>query len=188
VAQSREALLFAFSVSCLLHSTPVFACLDVQIETSTREYGEPAEFDLSVIVRSGCSAPVIVLPQSIRRNYVSVGSGAAQYSPFPGPPINPWQDAFLLRPSQSQTLMVRGMRDGDGVWNLERGRYEMSIRLTVTPEAAKASALQVKNPGAPIWEGDIRSSNIRVIYSPAPPAPRFGEAVTPLEMVSNEER
>jgi hypothetical protein len=76
VAQSREALLFAFSVSCLLHSTPVFACLDVQIETSTREYGEPAEFDLSVIVRSNCSAPVIVLPQSIRRNYVSVGSGA----------------------------------------------------------------------------------------------------------------
>ena len=168
MAQSRKALLFAFSVSCLLHSTPVFACLDVQVETSTSEYGKPAKFDLSVILRSNCGAPVIVLPQSIRRKYVSVGSGAAQYSPFPGPRIKPWQDAFLLRPGQSQTLIVRGMRDGDGVWNLEPGRYEMSIRLTVTPETAKASALQVENLGASIWEGDIRSSNIRVIYSPGP--------------------
>jgi hypothetical protein len=154
----------------LLHTTPVFACLDVQVESSTREYAEPAKFEFSVIFRSNCSAPVIVLPQSLHREYVSVGSGAAQYSPFPGPPIKPWQDAFLLRPGQSQTLMIRGMHDGDGVWNLEPGRYEMSIRLAVTPETTKACASEVDNLGASIWEGDIQSSKIRVIYSPAPQA------------------
>ena len=97
-------------------------------------------------------------------------SGVAQYSPFPGSPIRPWKDAFLLQPGQSRTLILRGMRDRDGVWNLEPGHYEMSIRLTVTPEAAKASASQVKNLGAAIWEREIKSSNIRVGYSPAPPA------------------
>jgi len=62
------------------------------------------------------------------------------------------------------------MRDGDGVWNLEAGSYEMRIQLSVTPETAKASSLQVGNLGESIWEGDIQSSNIRVVYSLAPPA------------------
>lgn len=170
VARSREALLFSFVVGCLLCSTPALACLDVQVETSTHEYDEPAAFELSVILRSDCRAPVVVLPQSLRRRYASVGSGAALYSPFPGPPIKPWQDAFSLHPGQERTLVVRGMRDGDGVWSLEPGRYEMRIRLNVTPETAKASASDVGNLVGTIWEGDIQSSVIRVVYSPAPPA------------------
>ena len=170
MAGLRKALLSTWAICYLLHSTPVFACLDVQIESSTREYEEPAEFELSVIFSSNCTAPVIVLPQSLRREYDSVESGVAQYSPFPGPPVKPWKDAFLLRPTKRKELTVRGMRDRDGVWKLEPGQYDVSIRLKVTPETAKVSASQVENLGAAIWEGEIQSFNIRVIYSPAPSA------------------
>jgi hypothetical protein len=121
-----------------------------------------------MILENNGGAPVIVLPQSLRRQYLSIGAGAARYSPYPGPPISPWKDAFLLRPGQSRTLTVRGMRDGDGVWNLEPGRYELSIRLSVTSDTVEASSSQVKDLGAAIWEGDIQSSSIRVTYLPGP--------------------
>jgi hypothetical protein len=153
-----------------LLETAAFAALAIQVESSTHEYEEPAKFELSVVLRNNGAAPVIVLPQSLRREYVSLDAGVARYSPYPGPPIKPWKDAFLLRPGESRTLAVRGMRDGDGVWNLEPGRYELSIRLSVTPAAAEASSSKVKDIGTAIWQGDIHSSSIRITYSPAPAA------------------
>jgi hypothetical protein len=60
------------------------------------------------------------------------------------------------------------MRDGDGVWNLDPGSYELSIRLSVTSDAVEASSSQVKDLGAAIWQGDIQSSSIRVSYLPSP--------------------
>ena len=176
MARTRLVLLFACTAGFLLQfasasaSASTFAALVIQVESSTRKYEESARFELSVILRNNGDVPVVVLPQSIRRTYVSLGGGAARYSPYPGPPIRPWKDAFLLQPGQSRTMTVRGMRDGDGVWYLEPGRYELSIRLSVTPDAVEASWSQVKHLGAAIWHGDIRSSSIRVIYSPAPAA------------------
>lgn len=123
-----------------------------------------------MILQNIGGSPVIVLPQSLRRQYLSLGAGAAHYSPYPGPPIRPWKDAFLLRPGQSRTLTFRGMRDGDGVWKVDPGRYELSIRLSVTSGEVEASSSQVKDLGAAIWQGDIQSSSIRVTCLPAPAA------------------
>jgi hypothetical protein len=170
VARSRLVLLFACTAGLLLQSAPAVAALVIQVESSTCAYEEPERFELSVILRNNGDDMVILLPQSLRRAYVSLGGGAAHYSPYPGPPIKPWKDAFLLRPGQSRTITVRGMRDGDGVWNLEPGRYELSIRLSVTPDTVAASRSQVKDLGAAIWQGDIQSSSIRVTYSPVPAA------------------
>ena len=123
-----------------------------------------------MILQNIGGAPVIVLPQSLRRQYLSLGAGAAHYSPYPGPPIRPWKYAFLLRPGQSRTLTFRGMRDGDGVWKVDPGRYELNIRLSVTSGEVEASSSQVKDLGAAIWQGDIQSSSIRVTCLPAPAA------------------
>jgi len=163
-------LLFLFIAVFLLQSVPASASLVVRVESATREYEEPEQFELSVIFQNDGGGPVIVLPQSLRRQYRSLGAGTARYSPYPGPPIRPWKDAFLLRRGESRTLVLRGMRDGDGMWSVEPGRYELSIRLSVTSEAVEASSSQVKALGAPIWQGDIQSSSIRVTYSPAPAA------------------
>jgi hypothetical protein len=166
----REALLLAFAASSLLQCTPSSADLVIRIESPTTEYEEPAIFELWVIFRNGGDTPIIVLPQRLRRTYVSLGDGDAAYSPYPGPPIAPWKDAFLLRPGQSHRMRLLGMRDGDGVWSLEPGRYDLSVRLIVTSEAIEASRAQVAHLGAAIWQGDIRSPSVRVTFSAAPAA------------------
>jgi hypothetical protein len=157
-----------FAGAFLYGSTPALADLVIRVETSTRKYSEPAQFDLSVIMTNGGDAPLIVLPQSLRREYLSLESGTAHYSPYPGPPSKPWRDAFVLTPDQSHTWAVRGMGDGDGVWRLEPGRYELSARLSVTTEQAKISAPELTELGATIWEGEIQSAKLIVIYSPEP--------------------
>ena len=139
MARSGQVVLFASTVGFLLQSAPAFASLVIRVEFSTREYAESRKFELSVILQNNGDAPVIVLPQSLRRQYRSLDAGIASYSPYPGPPIRPWKDAFLLRPGEGRTLTVRGMRDGDGVWNLEPGRYELSIRLSVTSDAVNSA-------------------------------------------------
>jgi hypothetical protein len=67
-------------------------------------------------------------------------------------------------------MRLLGMRDGDGVWSLEPGRYDLSVRLIVTSEAIEASRAQVAHLGAAIWQGDIRSPSVRVTFSAAPAA------------------
>jgi hypothetical protein len=163
-------LVLACVAAVLIQSAPSFAALTIQVECSTSEYEAPGAFELSVILRNNGDAPVVVLPQSLRRTYVSLGDGVARYSPFPGPPIKPWKDAFLLHPGQSRAMTFRGMRDRDGVWNLEPGRYELGVRLTVTPDAVEASRSHVEGFGALSWQGDAQSSSIRVTYSPPPAA------------------
>jgi hypothetical protein len=168
MAHFRRVLPFAFGVGFLLGSAPAPANLVIHLEPSTSEYAKPSEFEFSAILKNHSDAPLVVLPQSLRREYVSLGNGAAHYSPYPGPPIKPWNGAFLLRPGLSRTLILRGMDDGDGVWRLDPGRYELSVRLSVTPEQAKASAPELKEFEAAIWVGEIRSSKIPVTYSSAP--------------------
>lgn len=168
MARFRKALLLALATGILPGSAPAVAELSVQLESATREYARPADFELAVILNNHGAAPLIVLPQSLHREYVPLGKGAADYSPYPGPPIKPWNGAFLLRPGQSRTLVLRGMEDGDGVWRLESGRYELNVRLSVTREQSQASAAALEALGAAIWEGEMQSPKILVTYSPAP--------------------
>ena len=169
MARLRWVLLCSCVSVLLLHSSPTLAALNLEIQTASAEYREPEKFELSLVFRNDGDAPIIVLPQSLRREYGSMGSGAARYSPYPGPPIEPWRDAFLLGPGQSRTLTVHGMRDGDGVWVLEPGTYDLRLRLRVTPEVVEASRSQLEELGGEIWQGDMRSSGIRIRYAPALP-------------------
>jgi hypothetical protein len=168
VMRFRRVLPFALVVGFLLGSAPAPADLVIHLEPSTSEYAKPAEFEFSAILKNNGDAPLVVLPQSLRREYVPLENGAAHYSPYPGPPIKPWNGAFLLRPGLSRTLMLRGMEDGDGVWRLDPGRYELNMRLNVTTEQSRASAPELKEFEAAIWVGEIPSSKILVTYSPMP--------------------
>ncbi len=170
MVRSRLVLLLLCTGCLLLRPGSAFADLVIQVESSTTEYAEPEKFELVVILQNDGDAPFIVLPRWLRRNYAPLGGGTAQYSPYPGPPIKPWKDAFLLRPGQTRRVAFRGMGDGDGVWKLEPGRYELSVDLSVSPDAVEVSRSHVKHLGGAIWQGSIRSPSIRVTYSPTPAA------------------
>jgi hypothetical protein len=144
------------------------ANLAIEVQSSTPAFADPAAFELSVIIQNRGGASIVVLPQALRRVYWAPGSGSATYSPYPGPPVPPWNGAFSLRPGQSRTLTFVGMRDGDGVWKIEPGRYELRVRLSVSSEFAKSAESRVAHFGAIIWQGDIQSSAILITYEPIP--------------------
>ncbi|MDH3378810.1 MAG: hypothetical protein OEQ39_17940 [Gammaproteobacteria bacterium] len=152
---------FALPVSAASH-----ASLTIRVQSSTPNYEDPSTFNFSVIIQNQGRAAFVVLPQALRRVYTAVGSGSAEYSPYPGPPIHPWKGAFALQPDESRVLTFVGMRDGDGVWKIEPGRYELGVTLSVSGDSAKAAEAQVAQFGATVWQGNIESAAIPVTYMP----------------------
>jgi hypothetical protein len=146
------------------------ASLTIRVQSSTPIYDDPSAFELSVIVQNRGSSPLVVLPQALRRVYAALGSGSAEYSPYPGPPVPPWKGAFSLQPGQTRTLTFVGMRDGDGSWKIEPGRYELRVRLSVSGDTAKSAEEHVAHFGATIWQGNLQSSATLVTYRPVPAA------------------
>jgi hypothetical protein len=144
------------------------ADLAIEVRSSMPVCSEPAAFEMTVVVRNQGDVPLVVLPHGLRRVYDAVGSGAAVYSPYPGPPMAPWRGAFSLEPGGSRTLSFVGMSDGDGIWRIEPGRYALRARLSVTSDAARAAEAHVSHLGAAIWEGDVRSPAIHVTHEPSP--------------------
>jgi hypothetical protein len=59
------------------------------------------------------------------------------------------------------------MRDGDGVWNIEPGRYELAVTLNVSDDTAKSADAHVAQFGATIWQGNVESAAILVTYAPS---------------------
>jgi len=158
------------AVFAFLQPAPSHASLTIEIRSSTPVYDDPAAFEFSVIVQNRGSFSLVVLPHALRRVYAAVGSGSAEYSPYPGPPMPPWRGAFSLQPGQTQTLTFVGMRDGDGLWNLQAGRYALHVVLSVSSDVAKSAEEHVAHFGAAIWQGDYQSSVILVTYAPIPAA------------------
>jgi hypothetical protein len=138
----------------------------IHVQSSTPNYDNPSAFEMSVIVRNRGRIPLVILPQALRRMYTAAGSGSAEYTPYPGPPVPPWEGAFSLQPGQTHTLTFVGMRDGDGSWKMEPGSYELRVRLNVSADAARSAEEHVAHFGAAIWQGNLRSSAILVTYSP----------------------
>jgi len=167
-ARCRLALIPIGAMLALLLAAPSHANLTIQIQSSTPSYDDPSAFELSVIVHNQGSVPLVVLPQGLRRAYSALGSGSAQYSPYPGPPIAPWKDAFALQPNEIRTLGFAGMRDGDGSWRLEPGRYELRVSLRVSKERAQSAEQHVAHLGAAVWQGTLLSPPIPVTYRPTP--------------------
>lgn len=62
------------------------------------------------------------------------------------------------------------MRDGDGSWNVEAGRYELRVIMSVSAEIARSAKERVAHLGTVIWQGEIQSSAIVITYTPIPGA------------------
>ncbi len=134
--------------------------------TPTPNYKDFNSFQLSVIFENVGKEKIVILPQSIRRNYQSKGHGAAKYIPFPGPRIYPLKDAFTLLPGQRSEINFVGMRDGDGIWMLEPGTYDLSIRYTVSQDLVSSYARDLPDADARIWTGNIESEKLAVKFQP----------------------
>ena len=165
LAAPLTGAMFALLLPALSH-----ASLTIQIQSSTPSYGDPAAFEFSVIVQNRGDFPLVVLPHAIRRDYSALDSGSVEYLPYPGPPMPPWGGAFSLQPGQTRTLTFIGMRDGDGSWNIEAGRYELRMILSVSSDIARSAKKHVAHFGAAIWQGDLQSSAIVITYTPIPGA------------------
>ena len=162
----RLAMILIGAMFALLLAAPSHANLAIRVQSSTLIYDDPSTFELSVIVQNRGGIPLVVLPQALRRVYSAVGSNSAEYSPYPGPRVPPWEGAFSLQPGQTRTLTFVGMRDGDGSWKIEPGRYELRVILSVSGDTAKSAEEHVAHFGAAIWQGNLQSAVILVTYSP----------------------
>ena len=162
----RLVIILIGAMFALLLPASSQANLTIRVQSSTPIYDDPSAFELSVIVQNRGSISLVVLPQSLRRGYAAVGSGSAEYTPYPGPPVPPWMGAFSLQPGQTRTLTFVGMRDGDGSWKLEPGRYELRVFLGVAGDTAKSAEEHVAHFGAAIWQGNLHSTAILVTYTP----------------------
>jgi len=129
-------------------------------------YKDFNSIQLSIIFENVGKEKIVILPQSIRRNYQSKGQGASKYVPFPGPRIYPLKDAFTLLPGQKNEINLVGMRDGDGIWMLEPGTYDLSIRYTVSQDLVSSYARDFPDSEARIWTGSIESEKITIKFQP----------------------
>jgi len=140
--------------------------LRLGLYTPAPNYKDFNSFQLSVIFENLGEEKIVILPQSIRRNYQSKDHDAAKYVPFPGPRIYPLKDAFTLLPGQRNEINLIGMRDGDGIWTLEPGTYDLSIRYTVSQDLVSSYARDFPDSNARIWTGSIESKKITVKFQP----------------------
>jgi len=140
--------------------------LRLSIDTPTQNYKDSNAFQLSVLFENVGKEKIILLPQSIRRNYQAKGQGAAKYVPFPGPRISLWKDAFTLLPGQKNKINLVGMRNGDGIWTLELGAYDLSIRYIVPLDWTNAYARDFPDSKAQLWTGSIESEKLTIKCQP----------------------
>ena len=140
--------------------------LRLGLYTPTPNYKDFNSFQLSVIFENVGKEKIVILPQSIRRNYQSKGHSAAEYVPFPGPRIYPLKDAFTLLPGQRNGVNFVGMQDGDGIWKLEPGSYDLSIRYTVSQDLVLSYARDLRDSDTRIWAGTIESGKLTINFQP----------------------
>jgi hypothetical protein len=140
--------------------------LRLSIRSPTQNYKDPNAFQLFLLFKNAGKEKIIILPQSIRRNYQSKGHGAVKYVPFPGPRIYPLKDAFTLLPGRRNEINLVGMRDGDGIWMLEPGTYDLSIRYTVSQDLVSPYARDFPDSNARIWMGSVESGKLTIKFQP----------------------
>ncbi len=149
--------------------TPAVRGLRLRVQSAAPTYDDAASFSLEVVFENVGDTPVGILPPVIRRRYRALGSGRATYIPYPGPPIYPWRGAFALGPGEVRSVTVVGMRDGDGIWALEPGAYELSVRYIVDESVAGPSVpIEARRElgRAKIWVGQLESPAVTVVFRP----------------------
>ena len=148
-------------------SSPAVRGLRLRAQLTNHAYDAPESFALEVVFENVGDLPVAILPAMVRRRYRPLGSGSATYVPYPGPPIFPWRDAFVLGPGVARTVTITGMRDGDGIWALAPGAYELSVRYVVEEALAwPAVPADVRRSlgAAGVWMGALETPGIEVTF------------------------
>ena len=140
--------------------------LSLRIDSPTREFNDPDQFVLSIEIQNMSGETCVVFPAYLRRNFLPIEGQGAQFVAYPGPVINPWPTALLLNAGERKTVTLSGVeKQGEGVWKLERGSYNLSVSLHVAP----TSTFGVENPGEefrnkPVWRGSVESNSITIRY------------------------
>ncbi len=141
-------------------------------------YEDPELFLLDVFFENRGPDTLIILPSRIRRHYSPMEeSGAVTYVPRDDDAPSSWEGAFALQPQETKVITLAGMADGDGVWELDKGFYRMSVRYVVTEDATLNGERREGGVGVEegvLWVGERESQELTVRYEPsraANPAP-----------------
>jgi hypothetical protein len=139
------------------------------VESAVVAFQRPEEFSLSVAFENSGAGPVVILPESLSREFLSRGKGEATYQPYPGPPVPPWRGALALGAGERKTVTFEGLRDSGGVWLLELGAHLLNLSYKVAKERAELRSLPTGFPEGRIWTGELRPLRLPLTYRPDAP-------------------
>jgi len=119
---------------------------------------QQGSFKVRVIFNNINKEPLLVLPEFIAMHYEALGKGKASYTPYPGPPTNPYRDVRQVAPGKIEVIAVAGLRDTRGMWRLEPGSYRLTVRYAVPGNLIESAAPRPANlPPGRIWAGTLDS-------------------------------
>lgn len=138
-------------------------------------YEDPELFLLDVFFENRGPETLIILPSLIRRHYSPMDeSGVVTYVPRSEPASSSWDGAFTLHPRETKVVTLAGMEDSDGVWELDKGFYRLSVRYVVSEElildGEPRGGAMGPEEGA-LWVGEQESEELTVRYEPPTPSP-----------------
>lgn len=107
--------------------------------------------DISVLITNGGATRVMVLPNMVRLRIEGIG---AEYVPYPGPPIDPWDGARDLAPGATATILFPDTSDKRGVWRLPPGEYRITAVYEVPPDLSPPAT--IADPSQ-VWRGRLES-------------------------------
>ena len=147
----------------IIPATGFSSSLTLKIDSPTKTYKQNNQFELSVTFYNTSNNPFIVFPAYIKRKYIPLDGQKAIFKPYPGPVVDPWPGAIIIRGRGNNTAMFKGMRNGDGIWNLEPGRYELSVNLFVATTSSFGTTPTLFSD-IEIWRGKVESNSISINY------------------------
>jgi len=152
------ALAVATGESRAAEPMPSAPDLSVSAPASVRA-GEPR--DIVVTIANRGRTPVVVLPNLVR---LRIENGSAQYVPYPGPALDPWQGAHELAPGASTQLRFPDTSDRRGIWRTPPGEYRIVAVYEVPEDLLPAPA--IANPGR-VWRGRVVSPAVAMTVDQA---------------------
>ena len=106
---------------------------------------------ISVMITNGGATRLMVLPNMVRLRIEGIG---AEYVPYPGPPIDPWDGARDLAPGATATILFPDTSDKRGVWRLPPGEYRITALYEVPPDLAPPAT--IADPSR-VWRSRLES-------------------------------
>jgi hypothetical protein len=145
--------------------------LRLRVHSPNQAYRDPGAFVLTVEFENLGQTPLVIFPTGIYRQYRPLDSTMVTYEPYPGPRISPWKDLFAIGPQERRAVQFIGMRDGDGIWQLDAGSHALSVHYFVGADLASNVAVQAALPravgeAARVWVGELQSPEIIVRFDP----------------------